>query len=523
EAEARGAAEASRAEHGSARSRWLAALAGELAVELAEGRPCPVCGSPEHPRPATRPGGAPTRQDVEALSRRAASDERALTKATAACDALAGHLAEQQELGGGLTADEAGEALASADEAVRRATGAANRRRQLGALVQRLGQDADRASGTISSLVARQAQLAESVKTSQAGIAEDQARIRSARGDFPSVTARAESLAAKTRSIQALQRALEVLSTARQAYAAHRSTALAAMAQEGFGNDPAQVREAVLPDAELAALTDRLTGYDARTADLAARLADPRLQAAARAPEPDLEALDAAAERAEELARQAQQRLGEAAGQLSRSTEAAGRLSRALSAYERIGPQVEPYVRMAELANATGKRNLAGITLPTFVLRHRFEQVIDRANERLEVMTHGRYSLRRTDEREGRGRRQGLGLVVVDHAPVDTERDPRTLSGGETFLASLSMALGLSDTVTSEAGGIELDSLFIDEGFGSLDPEALDMVMAQLERLRAGGRCVGVISHVTEMKQRIAERVSVRARGDGTSTLATTS
>ncbi|RLP07059.1 hypothetical protein D7U36_11725 [Propionibacterium australiense] len=178
---------------------------------------------------------------------------------------------------------------------------------------------------------------------------------------------------------------------------------------------------------------------------------------------------------------------------------------------------------MAELANATGKRNLMGVTLPTFVLRQRFEQVIDRANERLEAMTHGRYSLRRTDEREGRARRQGLGLVVVDHVPVDTERDPRTLSGGETFLASLAMALGLSDTVTSEAGGIELDSLFIDEGFGSLDSDALDTVMGQLEQLRAGGRCVGVISHVAEMKQRITERVSVRANPDGTSTLTTTS
>ena len=83
------------------------------------------------------------------------------------------------------------------------------------------------------------------------------------------------------------------------------------------------------------------------------------------------------------------------------------------------------------------------------------------------------------------------------------------------------MALGLSDTVTSEAGGVELDSLFVDEGFGSLDPDALDMVMDQLERLRAGGRCVGVISHVAEMRQRIAERVSVRPNGDGTSTLTT--
>lgn len=118
--------------------------------------------------------------------------------------------------------------------------------------------------------------------------------------------------------------------------------------------------------------------------------------------------------------------------------------------------------------------------------------------------------------------RQGLGLVVVDHDCGDAERDPGTLSGGETFLASLAMALGLSDTVSSEAGGIELESLFVDEGFGSLDPDALDMVMDQLERLRSGGRTVGVISHVTEMKQRITERITVRRLPDGSSTLSTT-
>ena len=190
-------------------------------------------------------------------------------------------------------------------------------------------------------------------------------------------------------------------------------------------------------------------------------------------------------------------------------------------ALTRMAPEAAPVVRMAELATA-GDRNLRKVTLPTYVLLRRFEQVIDQANDRLESMTHGRYSLQRTDEKEGRSRKLGLGLVVIDHLPVDTARETQTLSGGETFLASLAMALGLSDTVTAEAGGISLDSLFVDEGFGSLDPESLDMVMGQLEKLRAGGRNVGVVSHVTEMKQRIAERISVRKLPDGSSTLTTT-
>jgi exonuclease SbcC len=109
-------------------------------------------------------------------------------------------------------------------------------------------------------------------------------------------------------------------------------------------------------------------------------------------------------------------------------------------------------------------------------------------------------------------------MKVLDHE-IETERDPRTLSGGETFYVSLCLALGLADVVTAEAGGLDLGTLFIDEGFGALDAETLDVVLAELGRLRAGGRVVGVVSHVEALKQAIAERVEVRRRPDGASTL----
>ena len=523
EDEARLAAESATAEHAAARARWLDGLAGEVAAELAPGRPCPVCGAMDHPSPAVLAPDAPTRDDVERLAEASAEQGRALMRATAECDRIAAHLTEQQGLAGGLTGEQARAAADDAERAVDQATAAVTRRGQLGTRAEELRAEAEQAATEIASLTARQAALAEAIRAAQDALAGDEARVAQARECFASVAERAASLAARARQITALQQALDQLVQARREYAVTRAAALAAMAREGFADDPGQVLAAALPEAELTALTGRITAYEARAAELSTLLADEQLVAAAQAPEPDLDALDAAAARAQQAAQDAQQRLGEANSQLKQGRQASERLDRALATYARVGPRAEPYLRMAELANATGKRNLAGVTLPTFVLRQRFEQVIDRANERLEVMTHGRYSLRRTDEREGRARRQGLGLVVVDHVPVDTERDPRTLSGGETFLASLAMALGLSDTVTSEAGGIELDSLFIDEGFGSLDADALDTVMGQLEQLRAGGRCVGVISHVAEMQQRIAERVSVRPSPDGTSTLTTTS
>ena len=120
-------------------------------------------------------------------------------------------------------------------------------------------------------------------------------------------------------------------------------------------------------------------------------------------------------------------------------------------------------------------------------------------------------------EKEG-GRRSGLGLLVRDNH-TEKARPPATLSGGETFYCSLALALGLADVVTAEAGGIDLGTLFVDEGFGTLDADTLEQVIGVLSGLRAGGRTVGIVSHVAELKDRISERVEVRRAPDGSSRL----
>ncbi|MDR2567069.1 MAG: hypothetical protein LBC97_13640, partial [Bifidobacteriaceae bacterium] len=170
------------------------------------------------------------------------------------------------------------------------------------------------------------------------------------------------------------------------------------------------------------------------------------------------------------------------------------------------------------LANA-GSANLRDVDLPTYVLIRRFEEVIDAANARLGPMSDGQYLLERSDTREAtRKRRTGLALRVMDNS-TGQARDPRTLSGGETFYVSLALALGLADVVTAEAGGISLETLFVDEGFGSLSEEALESVLTQLNRIRAGGRVVGVVSHVDALKQAIPDRIEVRPSRQGGSTL----
>jgi exonuclease SbcC len=132
-------------------------------------------------------------------------------------------------------------------------------------------------------------------------------------------------------------------------------------------------------------------------------------------------------------------------------------------------------------------------------------------------MSDGRYTLQHTDARAARGAKSGLGLEVVDEW-TGQRRDTATLSGGESFMASLALALGLADVVQHESGGVDIETLFVDEGFGSLDDQALEQVMDALEGLRDGGRVVGLVSHVGEMKQRISTQLQV-VKGRNGSTL----
>ena len=167
---------------------------------------------------------------------------------------------------------------------------------------------------------------------------------------------------------------------------------------------------------------------------------------------------------------------------------------------------------------AKGMEGHRRVALTTYVLRHWFEQVVAAANIRLAVMSAGRYELRRSDESDSRRQRAGLTLTVIDRHTGE-ERSPKSLSGGETFYTSLALALGLADVVKAEAGGVDTETLFIDEGFGSLDAETLDQVLGVIDELRDHGRAIGIVSHVADLKDRIAERLEVRRLPDGSSAL----
>jgi len=170
---------------------------------------------------------------------------------------------------------------------------------------------------------------------------------------------------------------------------------------------------------------------------------------------------------------------------------------------------------LADLCAGQGANGLK-MTLTSFVLAARLEEVAAAASVRLLRMTQGRYSLVHTDGAASKGARSGLGLLARD-GWSGQDRDTSTLSGGETFLASLALALGLADVVTAEAGGARIGALFVDEGFGTLDEETLDEVMDVLDGLREGGRIVGLVSHVSELRQRIPAQVHVTKTRAGSS------
>lgn len=174
------------------------------------------------------------------------------------------------------------------------------------------------------------------------------------------------------------------------------------------------------------------------------------------------------------------------------------------------------YTWLKALSN-TANGNISGkekVMLETYIQMTYFDRIIARANTRFMIMSGGQYELKRRKEAENNRSQSGLDLDVIDHYN-GTERSVKTLSGGESFKASLSLALGLSDEIQASAGGVKLDTMFVDEGFGSLDEESLDQAMKALLSLADGNRLVGIISHVADLKNRIDKQIVVTKEKSG--------
>ncbi|MCH9830711.1 MAG: hypothetical protein K0U31_03830, partial [Actinomycetia bacterium] len=182
---------------------------------------------------------------------------------------------------------------------------------------------------------------------------------------------------------------------------------------------------------------------------------------------------------------------------------------------EKLLVEVNDAVTLGGLVSASSSINTKKLTLESYALQLRFAHVLESASLHLRKMSSGRLSFILDESAQGVGK-TGLGINIMDES-TGYPRPTKSLSGGETFYASLSLALGLADVVQSETGGVALETLFVDEGFGSLDSDTLERVLDQLDQLKSGGRTIGVISHVSEMKDRFPDRIVVSRETDGPS------
>ncbi|WP_329132144.1 SMC family ATPase [Streptomyces sp. NBC_00670] len=504
---------ASRERAAEAHEHWLTlkeqrlrGIAAELAAGLVDGAPCAVCGATDHPAPARKDAGHVDRETEEralAEYRRAeeerAEDERRLgsvRESLAAAGAEAGDTPVDElayraaELESQYTrARDAASALHPAQEELRRAEQERERR---GAARQ---QAALRAAARVS--------RRDALERERTALEQEVSR---ARGDAGSVAARAAQLEREgARLTEAAEAARVADDTAQRLKTADARLADAAF-RAGF-DTPAEAAAALLDDDAHRALQRRLDVRQQEEAAVRAVLAEPETAAAARRPAADVDSAERVAERA---GRRLQQAASARDAAVRRCAELDRLSAHAATAVRRLAPLRDAHDRVARLASltaGTSADNERKMRLESYVLAARLEQVAAAATVRLGRMSSGRYTLVHSDDRSGRGR-SGLGLHVVD-AWTGRERDTATLSGGETFFASLALALGLADVVTDEAGGVRLDTLFIDEGFGSLDDQTLDEVLDVLDALRARDRSVGIVSHVPDLRRRVHAQLEV--------------
>lgn len=519
EAQERGR-EAAERHVGLLRARYEQA-ASELAERLVPGEPCAVCGSPEHPAPAATADTAVTEADVRDAEQARTAADRAATDAETALRAAEQTLRTAREAAAGLAPEAAREALERA-EAERAALDqaakdlAADRRRLTAAEKTLAGADE-----TAAALAAEDGRLAEAAAHRAARLTELRDAVEAARGDAETLDTRRDQVTAARRVLAALAAAQDEDARARAVADETGQALTAALAEQRF-DDVDAARAARLEETEAADRTAAVQEWDAeraRLAELEASEPVRRGRALAEAGvEPPTEEQTRAAAEALAAAEAASSSRATAVGRLDSLVATVRRQSAALTeVLERSAGLIAEHTRVRGLLDLVrgGGENLLKMPLTSYVLAGRLEEVAAAATERLLAMTDQRYSIEYSDAVGGRGNK-GLELVIRDHY-VDETRHPATLSGGETFMASLALALGLADTVQAEAGGIELDTLFVDEGFGSLDADTLDDVLDVVDTLRTGGRTVGLVSHVERMRQEIGVRLEVRKDRRGSS------
>ncbi|WP_447893946.1 AAA family ATPase [Vreelandella sp. GE22] len=524
--------------------RWHQGQAALLARTLQADTPCPVCGSPDHPAPAEGQVDVVTKEQVEQArvaleNARQASNaaERALQESRQKRQ----NLDEQHSQVSQALGEWASATLAELEHAVRAQGEQAARRGQLESEITQHQQSRD----TLRQEWAAQDRALKTRRAEMDTAREEALRLASHYEQL------SEALPADARDPQALKASLVTLDSdiaqiestyqkAQQAFNAHESqkarceerlsgadkrleectSALekaSAAWREALGQSPfedAAAFEAARLDAhQRQALSEQVESYRHRLAELEGALAGANAQLGEQAL-PDVAELEAAVEAAQHEENTRLEAWRSLDARLANLAAIRQKLADAHAAQEKLEAEYRLWGTLSDVANGrTGHR----ISLQRFVLGVLLDDVLIQASERLVRMSRGRYQLVRREDPSKGNKASGLELDVAD-TYTGKQRSVATLSGGESFMAALSLALGLSDVVQAYAGGIQLDTLFIDEGFGSLDQDALDQAIEVLCDLQMSGRMIGIISHVSELKEQMSVRIEVQASRHGSTT-----
>lgn len=463
--------------------------AGILAAELAENQPCPVCGSLHHPSPAMKTDDAPTRETVEQSQKRWEESKTAMDEAGRKAAALRG------------TRDSSLQHMEEKAKGLNMPTEPAALKETLMEEQKRFRSKWKEVTGALAaSEAAAEAKvvLEEKLETLQKKQEEDEEAYRKLELESARLQEQIENLSANYSELKETLPYPDRESAGKAASLLDREIReIREAVQSAEENEKAAARRIQEAEGRMDELQKQIREGESAEAMTSVELAENqkkkkeeqlRLQAEAKEDNLIWETNSAAADSIRKLSGEREQ-------------------------------AARKYSMLQNLAD-TANGNLSGkqrIQLETYVQQQLFDRILVRANTRFRVMSGGQYDLVRRKEYQ-KNQQSGLDLDVVDHYN-GTTRSVSTLSGGESFMASLSLALGLSDEIQESAGGVQLDALFVDEGFGSLDEETLDQAMKAIQTLAEdGGRIVGIISHVTELQNRIDRQLLVRKMKSGGST-----
>ncbi|APF39888.1 AAA family ATPase [Neomicrococcus aestuarii] len=503
-------------------------VAARLALTLEDDQPCPVCGSAEHPSPAVLVEGQivtdDEREEAAAQSESSRLAEIAAEKVLRAAQDRETQLAAHAR---DLTLEDAATAVSDAKAAVKAAEGTVTAAEAAAQHLKRAHETVSATEVELASSRVREESLDRDVETLDHEVAVLTEDIAKDRGEYGSVS---ERVAAEKAARALLLAEMETEDDSDRAFNAMvEATKLwgdrlfaAGFIDLNRGSEPKYV-EALLEDPVREAHQAEVTSYadeQSRVAELEVSAPVTRHRTRVQEGEPavtpaELESAGNLVESTLRTANIASKARILLTSQREGFDSGVARNAKDREALEPRRAVLRELEGLAKVARGEGDNRLR-MRLSSFVLAAKLEAVASAATVRLHEMTDGRYQLIHVDDRQGRGK-GGLDLAVID-AWTGQQRDTNSLSGGETFMVSLSLALGLAEVIQAEAGGISLETLFVDEGFGTLDQGSLEQVMNAIDDLREGGRVVGLVSHVEELKQRIPAQIQVHKTQRGSTT-----